>query len=234
MNRMAALLEKADAPRDRVLGDAELALLIARSGDNLQTFYQGHDYDGAGLARFYALVQRQGLALNSSELRLRQLLLDQGLLTHTPTGLKPQGMQAVITFTATQGDDPTTPADETIDTRRRESVLRHEASHGLFYTRPAYREYCRRFWYGVLSEAQREQFRKFLARMGYDRGDEELMLNETQAFLMHTPDPRAFTAPAVGLSEPVLNELRTDFWRGLPAAGQNPEPAATPVPTTVR
>ena len=234
MNRMAALLEKADAPRDRVLSDAELAALISRSGDTLQTFYQGHDYDGAGLARFYALVQRQGLSLSTGELRLRQLLLDQGLLAETPSGLQPQGTQAVITFTATQKDDPSTPADETIDARRRESVLRHEASHGLFYTRAAYREHCRRFWRDVLSEAQRAQFRGFLARMGYDQRNDELMLNETQAFLMHTPDTRAFNAQAVGLSESALTELRNRFWRSLPAAAQNPEPVATPSPAAVR
>ncbi len=238
MNRMAALLEKADAPRDRVLGDGELAALIARGGDTLQTFYQGHDYDGAGLARFYALVQRQGLVLNSDELRLRRLLLDQGLLAETPTGLQPQGTQAVITFTATQADDPATPGDETIDTRRRESVLRHEASHGLFYTRAAYRAYCRRFWLEALNDAQRQQFRGFLARMGYDQRDEELMLNETQAFLLHTPDARAFNAQAVGLPEPVLTELRAGFWRSLPATAHTPTPAPasvpTPNPTTTR
>lgn len=223
MNRMAALLEKADAPRDRVLNDTELAALIARNGDNMQTFYQGHDYDGGGLARFYALVDRQRAPLNPGEQRMRQLLVEQGLLSETPEGLKPLGTQAVITFTATQKDDPATPMDETVDERRRESVLRHESSHGRFYTRPAYREHCRRFWREALNDGQREAFRRYLGSLGYDRKDEELMLNEAQAFLMHTPDTRAFNAQGVGIPEEVLAELRTRFWRTMPPEARETE-----------
>lgn len=234
MNRVAALLEKADAPRDRVLADVELAALIARTGDNSQTFYQGHDYEGAGLARFYALVQQQGQPLNAQEVRLRRVLLSSGLLVETPEGLRPQGTQAVITFTATQADDPSTPVDEMVDERRRESVLRHESSHGRFYTRPGYREHCRRFWREALTEPQRELMRRYLAGRGYDRRDEDLMLNEAQAFLMHTPDTRAFNAEGVGIPDAVLSDLRTRFWRTLPADADEPtaeadgvKPAAT-------
>ena len=234
MNRVAALLEKADAPRDRVLADVELAELIARAGDNSQTFYQGHDYEGAGLARFYALALQQGQPLNAQEVRLRQVLLSSGLLIETAEGLRPKGTQAVITFTATQADDPSTPVDEMVDERRRESVLRHESSHGRFYTRPAYREHCRRFWREALTEPQRESMRRYLAGLGYDRRDEDLMLNEAQAFLMHTPDTRAFNGQGVGIPDAVLSDLRRRFWRTLPADADEPtaqadgvKPAAT-------
>ena len=230
MNRMAALLEKADAPRDRVLDDTALAALIARSGDNLQTFYQGHDYNGAGLARFYQLVDGQTQALNAPEQRMRQLLVAQGLLKPAAGGLQPVGVQAVITYTAIQKDDPSTPLDETIDERRRESILRHEASHGRFYTRPAYAAHCRRFWREALDDTQREAFRRYLATLGYDRKDEELMLNEAQAFLLHTPDTRAFSAEGVGIPEEVLAELRTRFWRTLPPEAQEPAAGAKSVP----
>ena len=219
MNRVAALLEKADAPRDRVLDDTELATLIARAGDNSQTFYQGHDYDGDGLARFFALVERQALKLNPAELRLRRHLLSAGLL---PAGALPSGAaertaQALITFTATQADDPATAADETVDVVRRNSVLRHEASHARFYVEAAYRQHCRRFWRDVLTEPQREQLRSYLAGIGYDRRDEELMLNEAQAFMMNTADTRAFTAAGIGMTDDELAALRTRFWQTLPA-----------------
>lgn len=217
MNRMAALLEKGDAPRDRVLGDAELAALIARAGDNAQTFYQGHDYDSSALARFFNLASRQAQALNSDERRLRALLLEGGWLAEGPAGLQPAGAQALITFSATQPDDPRTPVDETVDERRRDSVLRHELSHGRYFTDAVYREHCRRFWREALTEAQREAFRRYLAGIGYDRHNEELMLNEAQAFLLHTPDTRAFNAEAVGIAAPLLADLRTRFWRTLPA-----------------
>lgn len=216
MNRMAALLEKADAPRDRVLSDVELASFIARLGDNAQTFYQGHDYDGASLARFFGLVARQRQPLNAEEQRLRALLLAAGILVEGADGLQAPGSQAMITFSATQADDPGTPMDETVDERRREAVLRHELSHGQYFTRPDYREHCKRFWREVLSEPQREAIRRYLAGLGYDRSNEELMLNEAQAFLMHTSDARAFHAGLIGMTEPALAELRTRFWRSLP------------------
>ena len=219
MNRIAALLEKAGAPRDRVLGDAELAALIKRSGDNSQTFYQGHDYDSAGLARFFARVTSQRLKLNASEERLRRELLAGGVLQADGAVLKPAGdaPQALITFTSTQPDDPKTPFDEAVDAVRRESVLRHEASHGRFYTQPSYREHCHKFWREAFNDAQRERFRVFLAGAGYNRDDEELMINEAQAFLLHTPDARAFTEGSIGASAGELEALRARFWRTLPA-----------------
>jgi len=212
MNRMAALLEKADAPRDRVLDDLQLALLIARSGDSPPSFYQGHDVDDAGLARFYAAVDSQAQALNPQETRLRQLLAERAM-----PGASGSPQRALISVTATQADDPSTPADEGVDALRRMSVLRHEISHGRFFTRPAYRAHCMRFWREELSEPQRELFRRFLERLGYDRRDELLMLNEAQAFLLHTPDSRAFSGELLGISEAELETLRGHFWSTLPA-----------------
>lgn len=220
MNRIAALLEKTGAPRDRVLGDLELAGLIALAGDTAASFYQGHDYGSAGLARFFTLAQAQGLTLNRHELRLRDLLVGAGLLaTAGPgaPGYKSPGVQALITFTATQADDPGSPGDETIDARQRESIFRHELSHGRFYTQPVYQAHCRQFWREALTEPQRERIRSYLAGAGYNRQDEELMLNEAQAFLMNTPDQRAFRAQDIGMDDAELQALRVRFWRTLPA-----------------
>ena len=80
----------------------------------------------------------------------------------------------------------------------------------------------RRFWREALSEAQRASLRRFLAGLGYNQRDEELMLNEAQALLMHTPDVRAFNAEAVGIPQAELAELRTRFWRSLPANADEP------------
>ena len=220
MNRIAALLEKADAPRDRVLDDRSLAALIARAGDNAQTFYQGHDYTDAGLAHFFGLAEAQAVKLNAQELRLLRVLSAAGLMAtgrRAPSEAADPSPQALITFTATQADDPATPIDEGVDAVRRSSVLRHEASHGRFYTRPVYRKHCIHLWRDQLTERQRENIRGFLAGIGYDRRNEELMLNEAQAFLMNTADSRAFNAAAVGMTEPELAEVRNRFWQTLPA-----------------
>ena len=44
----------------------------------------------------------------------------------------------------------------------------------------------------MLTDAQRAGFRRFLGSEGYDTANEDLMLNEAQAYLVHTPDPRYF------------------------------------------
>lgn len=218
LNRAAALIEKAAGSRTRVLDDRALGELITRQGDNEQTFYQGHGYVVEQLARFFTLAAAQGLTLNMQELRLRQLLLDARSLSAQASAFVAQGLQSVVTFTATQTDDPRTPQDEGIDAMRRESVLRHELSHGLFFTDRRYREHCWRYWRERLSEEERQLFRSVLARLHYDAGNEELMVNEAQAFLMHTPDMRAFNATALGVTAAKLADLRRRFLPGAPAA----------------
>lgn len=214
MNRIAALLEKAGAPRDRVLDDAALQRLITASHDNEQTFYEGHDYRSVGLARFFSLARRQPVTLRPQEQRLLQLLLDSGLLVDAAPGLRASGEWALITFSAAQPDDPRTAIDEGLDARRRESVLIHELSHGEFFTRPAYRAHCWRFWRERLTERERQQWRQLLGRLDYDLDNEELLVNETQALLMHTPDTRAFAGASLGVSEAQLADQRRRFREG--------------------
>jgi hypothetical protein len=214
MNRIAALLEKAGAPRDQVLDDAALQRLITASHDNEQTFYEGHDYRSAGLARFFSLARQQQRVLRPQERRLRQLLLDIGLLVDAAPDLRASGEQALVTFSAAQPDDPRTSINEGLDARRRESVLLHELSHGEFFTRPTYRAHCWRFWRDRLSERERQQWRQLLGRLDYDLNNEELLVNEMQALLMHTADTRAFDGASLGVSEVQLADQRRRFREG--------------------
>lgn len=216
MNRVAAFIEKAGAPRDRVLSNDDLARLIARNGDNAQTFYQGHDYVAEHLARFFSLARAQQQALNPAEQRLLDLLLEKRVLLAEGAGYAAQGLQAIVTFTQAQADDPRTPQDEAVDPRRRESVLLHELSHGLFFTNRPYREHCWRFWREGLAEAERAQWRRLLARMDYDPRNEELLVNEMQALLLHTPDDRAFNAQSLGITPEQLERQRQRFRKGMP------------------
>lgn len=217
MNRMAAMFEKRNGSRDRVLSEAEMTQLLRRSGDNVATFFEGHDYRGESLATFFTLASRQHLALNADELRLRDLLVEAAVLLPADAGaFRSPGTQAVVSFTAVQADDPTTEPDETIDQARRETVLRHELSHGEFFTNAAYRAHCWSFWRHRLSERERTLFRRYLEGLDYDPRDEELMVNETQAVLMHTPDPRAFNAAGLGVTEAELAGLRARFRSGHP------------------
>ena len=64
------------------------------------------------------------------------------------------------------------------------------------------------YWRKALSEAERRKFRQLLAGIGYDAGNEELMVNETQALLMHTPDERAFGPANLGLNAAQFANLK--------------------------
>ena len=61
--------------------------------------------------------------------------------------------------------------------------------------------------------------RAYLNGLHYNPGDDDLMANEMQALLMHTPDNRAFNAGDLGISEAALAELRIRFRAGEPANG---------------
>lgn len=216
LNRLATLIEKHKAPRDRVLSDEGLAKFIQQGGDTPETFYFGHDYPAEAVARFFTMAVSQQMLLNADELRLGNELLAAGLLKEESDKLIANpDRQAVVSFTAVQADDPQTKGDETVDARRREAILRHELSHGEFFTNAAYRQHCWTFWQ-QLPDHHRKLLTKFLASQGYDPTNEELMVNEAQAYLMHTPDTRAFSAEQLGISADQLARLRAQFAQGVP------------------
>jgi hypothetical protein len=150
-------------------------------------------------------------------LQLRELMLERGVLVREGRNYRAPLERAIVTFTATQPDDPKTPQDESVDERRRESVLLHELSHGRYFTDRAYREYCWRFWREKLGDDERRVLRALITKLNYDSSNEDLVVNETQALLMHTPDTRAFNAKVLGVSEAQLAELRARFAQGMPA-----------------
>lgn len=81
LNRIAAFVEKAHAPRDRVLSEAELAAAIRASGKAEQTYYVGHDYTAGMLANFFNAIPPSGVQLNPQEQDLRFRLLRLGFFT---------------------------------------------------------------------------------------------------------------------------------------------------------
>jgi hypothetical protein len=201
-DRLGAFVEKTGLPHDRVLDETDLQAAIRLAGDTEDTYYYGHDYRAADLARFFALADRDAVALHPEEEELRHLLTQQGMLV-------PGAVGAVITI-------PPETAAPAIDAAARATILHHELSHGAYFTDPAYAAYSRNFWQTVLTEAQRSAFRRFLGSEGYDTTNEDLMLNEAQAYLVHTADPRYFRPDYVGLSDAEAARLRKLFLSGMP------------------
>lgn len=201
LNRVAALTEKADLPRDRVLTDEELDAAILKRGDTIETFYYGHDYPAEAVVRFFALADAQHIQLDPQEERLRALLRQLGW-----SG--PKAVGGLISLPAV-GSAPN------VTTAARKSILRHELSHGEFFSDPDYAAYVHNFWLTALTEAERANVRKFLASEDYDVTDEALMYNEMQAYLMFTRDPVFFRPELVGLTPGRLTEIQARFLAGM-------------------
>lgn len=202
LNRVAAFVEKAGLPRDRVLTAQELAAAIRAAGDTVETFYLGHDYSAATLARFFATADSEHIRLDAQEQTLRALLNQEGWFA-------PGTAAAVISVPAV-GPDPL------ITAATRAAILRHELSHGEFFSNPAYAAYVHRFWLTELTAVERAGVRKFLASGEYDDKAEELMYNEMQAYLMFTRDPLFFTPELIGMAPARLAELQSRFLAGVP------------------
>ena len=201
LNRAAALIEKAGLPRDRLLDAAELAAVIARSGDTPATWFLGHDYRAADLARFFALAERDRVGLGEAELWVR----DQLALAMAEAGPGPLALVSIA------GPGPQ------MDAAMRATVLRHEIGHGHYFTIPGFAAHVHGVWQHRFTEAERAAFRGFLGREGYDQTNDDLMANETMAYLLFTPDARFFAPAMVGLSEQAVERLRGLLRDGLPA-----------------
>ena len=215
LNRLAAWAEKDGVPHDRLLTDAELAAVIRASGATPEAYYYGHDYRAADIARFFALAEQDHIALDPEEETLRQL-------TGEARAGAP-GFGALITL-------PRADAANQVDPAARATILHHELSHGAYFTEPAYTAFANHFWRQDLTEAERAAFRRYLQGEGYDPALEDLMINEAQAYLMHTADPRFFDPVKLGIPPGRLEALREQFFAGMPAGWLRDGTAARPAP----
>lgn len=214
-NRVVAFIERVGAPHDRVLTDSELAELIRSLGRKPTTFAFGNDFRVSELVRFFNLADLGGVELNAEEALLRDFLAEQGLMR-----VKYQFFQTVwpdrVILSIPQVRPHGGGDGVAILPGVRASILRHELAHGEFYANDDYAEYCAAFWTQVMTEAERAAFRTFLGAKAYDTDNDDLMINETQAYLIHTPDPAAFNPARLKLSGAAIERLRQRFWAGNP------------------
>lgn len=215
-NRVVALIERVGAPRERVLDNAELAQFIRAVGKTEATLAYGNDFLVAELVVFFNLADMAGIQLTAQETALRRLLLDRRLMA-VRNGFFQALVPHAVLLSLPQ-ESAGSPGNPPVAALARQTILMHEVGHAVFYTNPLYANYCRQFWHGTLSEEQRAAFRKFLSGSSYNPDNEEMMVNETQAYLLYTPDPKAFNPKLVGLREKEIESLRAKFWQGFPDA----------------
>lgn len=201
LNRVAAWVEKAGLPRDRLLTDAELDAATRKDGGTPDTFYFGHDYRAADLRRFFDLADRDKLALLPDEERLRRLVQQ--------VGADPAGFGALVSL-------PRAAVSNGLTDDNRAAILRHELSHGEYFTNAAYARAMVAAWDTVLTDAERAAFRAFLSSEGYDARQEDLMANETQAYLLHTPAGQFFDESQLGIPPQRLLAIRGAYLALMP------------------
>ena len=168
----------------------------------VETFYYGHDYSAAAIARFFSLAAQDNILLNPEEEKLHQLLAQLGWLAPDVNG----GLISV----------PKVGADAAVTVGARNAILQHELSHGEYFSNPAYAAYVHQFWVQDLTPGEQKGIRDFLASEEYDPQIEELVENEMQAYLMFTRDPLFFTPSKVSMTPERLAELQAEFYRDMP------------------
>jgi hypothetical protein len=213
-NRITQLTEQFAEGHKRVLTGDEFRKYLESIRRSDSTFAFGHDVLVSELALFYNLADRDKIELSPEEATLREFLVEQGLLRSwrgINQALKPDTVLVTVPQTRERGD-----GEPKINELARRAILLHELSHGEFYSNPYYAKYCRKFWSETLTDNQREAFTKFLSKYNYSINQDELLINEMQAYLIFTPDPNSFSAAKLGVEESELAEIRNAFRRGRP------------------
>lgn len=212
--RIVLYVEREGAPRNRVMPFAEIQDWLVQHSERFEMLTVGNNFRAVELARFFNAARTQNESLSEDEHFLLDWLLRAQLLAH-----KDQELVAVdpkvIVITVPQPSSVKGCAYCTILPAHRYAILEHELAHARFATDAAYQEYVLSFWQQDMSHAMREQFTRFLRKRGYDAANQELLANEMQAFLMHTPHPAMFKAAALGVTEEELAALRLQFRSGL-------------------
>jgi TIR domain len=203
LNRVAALVEKVGLPRDRVLSDTELDSAIRAGGDTVETFYYGHDYSAAELARFFATADQDGVHLNPEEEMLRLIL--RQLRWFAP------GVHAGLVSIPKVG------ANEQVTYAAHRTILHNELAHGEYFSNPAYAAFVHQFWTTALTPEEHDNVRRFLGSEDYDTSINELVEDNMQAYLMFSRDPAFFTPAMVSMTAARLADLQTAFLRDMPS-----------------
>jgi hypothetical protein len=201
--RIVALFERRDMPHDRVTSVASLATRARRSGDDPGTLTAGNNFSAIELARFFDTGRRQHIAFTPAEQELLDTLVAWGLLRNDGGAwhaVNPGDF--LITLPGLGGT-----GSETIDAPLRAAILDHELGHWRYSSDAPYAQACREFWWHDLALQERVALTKQLTRLGYDARD-EIVIDELQAYLLHTPEKYQPFADVRGASRVSIGQIR--------------------------
>ena len=138
--------------------------------------YSGHNMRASDLARFLNTLRLEkpgGGAENAAEAAMVAALTRCGALRTNKDGV----VEAAR-------DDPVVAAVAGSSNRAEiRDALLHEAMHMVFYTDPSYERACYDYWESNVTELDKKVWRNFLTTLRYNAKDEELTVNELQAYM---------------------------------------------------
>lgn len=162
--------------------------------------WNAHNYSAAGLAAFFQAAADGGHPLTAGEASMQELALDLGLVRRSGDQFEP-GDGGVVSIT--RESSPIL----------RELLMAHEAFHGVFYARPAFRRFADEYWQSQ-PELARSFWRGFFSYMTYDPADEYLMVNELQGYILQQR-PRAVNWYFASRIADRLSRAGSPAWGGL-------------------
>lgn len=193
-SRVVALFERRDMPRDHIVTMAAIASHARRFGTNAADLTAGNNFSSMELAQFFDLARRQHLTLTPGERALQRIAMQTGLIDERDGGWQARSTRDFLITIPGLGVGP---GGENIDASVRAAILSHELGHWQYFSDTAYAHACRTFWWRELSYDQRAELTRQLEALGYDASD-RIVIDETQAYLLHTPAPYMPLADAPG------------------------------------
>jgi hypothetical protein len=213
-NRAMQLNDQFNEPYKRVFSLEEMSKYLEAIRRSQTNFAFGHDFIMSQLVLFFNLASKDKIELLPEEIAMRDFLLKQGLVDFW-RGFYRVKRDDVVILSIPQVQD-SHDGEARITELARKAILTHEIAHAEFYTNPYYAEYCRKFWAEKLSDSQRGVFLKFLSAYNYSTSQQELLINEMQAYLMFTPDPSSISPAKLGIDDAEWNAMKLLFKQGKP------------------
>ncbi|MDR1470623.1 MAG: hypothetical protein LBT00_15195 [Spirochaetaceae bacterium] len=183
--RLAFFTEK-KGYRGRLVPDDELAG---------QHGWNAHDYRAEDLAAFYELARRQNFPLLPEERFLKDILIDNGILT-TRDGSVSAGEGAVVSVSRESNG------------YLRRLFMAHECFHGIYFVDEDFRAFTRQR-YDAFDPVSKKVIISYFDYQSYDITDEYLVFNEFMAHLLQ----QGAGAAAEYFGKTIPERLEKSEWR---------------------
>lgn len=214
--RFVIFIERSSAPRHRILSVEDVLKWRLDNKETLATLTIGNNIRGNDFAQFFNTARMQGEPITEDEKWILDRLIEHDVITAVGDGYENVAPEKIV-ISVPQVSKIEGCTACTITPLKRDLILRHELAHARFVTDQVYRHYVWWFWHNILTPQQRTDISKYLRTLGYDLGAPDMLVNEMQAFLIHTPESEYFASRAAGFTQKQLAALHDAFQKHYPS-----------------